>query len=65
MEKHFENYKHLIWFNTIPQGINAIHQMLKHPKTREHIAAAGKKHVFKKHSFEVRAQQLKNILEKL
>ena len=65
MEKHFENYKHLIWFNTIPQGIRIIHNMLNHPKTREKIAAKGKKHVFKNYSFEIRAQQLKDILKKL
>ena len=65
MEKHFENYKHLVWFKTIKQGLDAIQNMLKYPEKREMIAAAGKKLVFEQHSFEVRAVQFKNILKGL
>lgn len=62
MEKHFENFKHLVWFNSIKEGLNAIQNMLKYPEKRETIAAAGKKLVMEQHSSAVRAIQLKNIL---
>jgi len=65
MEKHFKNHTHLVWFQTIKQGLDAIQNLLKYPEKREAIAAAGKKLVFEQHSFEVRALQFKNILERL
>lgn len=65
MEKHFENYKHLVWFQTLKQGLDAIQNLIKYPEKREQIAAAGKKLVFEQHSFDVRALQFKNILEKI
>lgn len=65
MEKHFENGKHLVWFRSIKEGLNAIQNLLKYPEKREAIAAAGKKLVFEQHSFEVRANQLQQILESI
>lgn len=65
MEKHFENYKHLIWFNSMKEGLNAIQSMIKYPQKREMIAAAGKKLMCEQHSFDVRAVQFRNILMSL
>lgn len=65
MEKDFENGKHLVWFRTIPEGLNLIQKYLKYPAAREQIAANGRKLVLEQHSFEVRALQLKEILERV
>ena len=65
MEKHFENGKHLVWFHSIPQAINAVTNLLRYPEKREMIAAAGRKLVFEQHSFDVRSQQLKEIFANL
>lgn len=61
MEKHFENGKHLVWFSSIKQALNAVTNLLRYPEKRETIAAAGKKLVFEQHSFAVRTQQLREI----
>lgn len=62
MEHHFENNKHLVWFHTIKEGLNAIQNMLMYPEKREQIAAEGRKLVFEQHSFGVRAAQFRDIL---
>lgn len=65
MEKHFKNNEHLIWFKSIPEGINKIKYYLHNFEEREKIAAQGRKFFVKHHSWPVRVKQLENILNKL
>lgn len=62
MEKHFQNGKHLVWFHTIKQALDAIQNLLKYPEKREAIAQAGRGLVLSQHSFDIRAAQLKELL---
>jgi len=65
MEQDFENHKHLVWFKTIPEGLNLLDYYVKNDKARDKIATEGKKIVFEKHNWKNRATKLKALLERL
>lgn len=63
MEDHFENHKHLVWFDTIDEGLELIDHYLKNDEEREKIAQQGWELGMREHTFEVRMKQFEKLLE--
>lgn len=63
LETVFENHKHLVWFNSVPEAMDLIDYYLTHTKEREEIAAAGRQEVLAHHTWDNRISALVEILE--
>jgi len=57
METLFENRKHLVWFNAVPEAIELIKYYLAHDEEREAIAMAGREKVLAEHTWDARMQR--------
>lgn len=62
MEEHFENHKHLVWFKTIPEGVDLIRYYLDHDEERERIAWAGWRLACEKFTFEHRMRDFERVV---
>ena len=58
LEEIFENSKHLVWFNSIPEAIELIQYYLNHDKEREKIAETGRQEVVSHHTWNVRIKEM-------
>lgn len=65
LEKQFKNHEHLVWFKTIQEGLDQISYYLNNDAKRESIAKNGRNFLLKSFSWEARAKQFINIMEKL
>jgi len=54
LETVFENGKHLVWFNSIPEAVELIEYYLVHDEERERIAEAGRQEVLARHTWDAR-----------
>lgn len=58
LETIFENRKHLVWFDTVPEALELIGHYLSHENEREAIAKAGRQEVLGKHTWDVRIAEM-------
>jgi len=63
LETVFQNRKHLVWFQSIPEALELIDYYLIHDDEREKIALAGQKEVLAHHTWDHRIQELLAIYE--
>jgi spore maturation protein CgeB len=64
MEEIFENRKHLVWFNSVPEAIELIEYYLAHDQEREQIAEAGRQEILAHHTWDVRIAEMIDIYER-
>jgi len=64
LEDIFENKKHLVWFNSIPEAVELIEYYLCHNQERKKIAKAGKQEVLVHHTWDARILQIINLWKK-
>jgi len=60
MEAMFENHRHLVWFNSIPEAIQLIRYYLTHEEKREEIAKAGRREVLASQTWDARIAEMIN-----
>lgn len=65
MEKDFTNHKNIVWFRTLPEGIDLINHYLKNGKKREEIAREQRKHFIKRHDWNARLREFEKIIKKV
>ncbi len=65
IEKIFKNKHHLIWFHQIKQLYQIVDYYLEHPEKRKEIYQNGRNRIISKHSYKVRAKELKSIINQL
>ena len=58
LEEHFQNGKHLVWFESIDEAVDLAKRYLREDEARERIAAAGREEVVAKHCWDVRVAEL-------
>jgi len=58
IETFFENRKHLVWFNSVPEAIELAKYYLAHEEEREEIATAGRREVLARHTWDMRIAQM-------
>lgn len=63
LEEVFENKKHLVWFNSVPEAIELIEYYLAHDKERERITEAGRQEVLAHHTWDIRIAEIIRIYE--
>jgi len=63
MEEVFENRKHLVWFDTVPEAIQLIEYYLAHDEERERIAEAGRQEVLAHHIWDIRIAEILRIYQ--
>jgi hypothetical protein len=63
MQYDFENKKHLCWFKDIPDGLDMIKWLLKHPVEAGKIGEAGRKIAVERFSWEALLGQFEDLLE--
>lgn len=63
LEEVFENKKHLVWFNSVPEAIELIKYYLAHDEERQRIAEAGRQEVLIHHTWDIRIAELMKIYE--
>lgn len=63
LEDVFENKKHLVWFNSVPEAIELIEYYLAHDEERERIAEAGRQEVLAHHTWDIRIAEMMRIYE--
>ena len=56
LETLFENGKHLVWFNSVPEAVELIKYYLPREEERESIAAAGRQVVLANHTWDKRVE---------
>lgn len=65
MEDHFTNDEHLVWFERPEEGLDLIRYYREHHAERERIAAAGRKLVARRHTFDCRLRDFVNIVREV
>ena len=65
LEDVFENRKHLVWFNSVPEAIELLDYYLAHDEEREKIAEAGRKEVAANHNWDIRIVEMLEIYRQI
>jgi len=65
LEEHFENGKHLVWFNTMEEGLDLVRYYLEHDKERENIGREGRKLIAQRHTFHDRLVDFIKIMREV
>jgi hypothetical protein len=63
MEQDFVNHSNIVWFNSIPEGIELVEYYLRHETEREAIAEAQYENAMKNFTFKNRLQQFEQVLK--
>ena len=58
MERLFENEKHLVWFQSIPEALELVDYYLKHEDERQTICQAGRQEILAKHTWDARIGEM-------
>lgn len=58
LENFFANKRHLLWFKTIPEGVQLVRYYLNHPEERDVIREAGRQEVVANHTWDARIKQV-------
>jgi len=58
LETVFENRKHLVWFNSVPEAVELTKHYLSHEEERERIAAAGRQEILANHTWDDRIAEM-------
>lgn len=61
IEERFGNHRELVWFERPEEGLDLIRYYLEHPAERDRIAAAGRRLVAKRHTFDCRLKDFVNV----
>jgi len=64
LEEAFENRKHLVWFNSVPEAIELIEYYLAHDEERERVAEGGRQEVLAHHTWDIRIAEMIERAEK-
>jgi glycosyltransferase involved in cell wall biosynthesis len=62
LETVFTNRGHLAWFNGIAEAVELIEHYLEHDDERERIAAAGRREVLRRHTWDGRIDEMLALL---
>jgi hypothetical protein len=63
LEDAFENHKHLVWFETVEEGVDVIDYYLRRPYEAEKIARNGRKLIIEKHTWKHRLNEFVHLLK--
>jgi len=64
METLFENKKHLVWFNSVPEALELVDYYLSHEDERRTIGNAGRQEVLANHTWDARINVMYNMYRK-
>jgi hypothetical protein len=64
LEDHFRNHYHLVWFESLEEGLDVIRFYLDHPEARERIARQGRQFVVENHTFRHRLHEFVELVRR-
>lgn len=62
MEEDFTNWRELVWFDTVEEGLEAVRRLLAEPELAAKIGAAGRKLALERFSWKALQLQLENMV---